>query len=263
VRITARELNRATLSRQLLLAREPLSVADAVRRVVALQAQQPASPYLALWNRLSGFDPAELDAAFARHQVVRATLMRITMHAVHAADHQAFREAMEPTLRVSRLGDPRFTSSGLTSADADTLMGELLDYAGQPRTAAECGAWIEQRLGTSFPPTAWRMLRQYAPLWHVPAGEPWSFGTRVSFTAARPRPVLADSGAVPGRARTGGLPPLPPLVGQAAGRRYPAARGSPGLTVRTRRGSWRRCLADAPRSVPQLCICAAEEPRGP
>lgn len=42
--ITARELNRATLARQLLLRREPLDAAEGVRRVVALQAQQPASP---------------------------------------------------------------------------------------------------------------------------------------------------------------------------------------------------------------------------
>ena len=85
--ITARELNRATLSRQLLLERAPLSVTDAVRRVVALQAQHPASAYLALWNRLAGFDPAALDEAFASHRVVRAQLMRVTMHAVHAEDH--------------------------------------------------------------------------------------------------------------------------------------------------------------------------------
>jgi hypothetical protein len=89
VRHTARELNRATLARQLLLERESLSADDAVRRVVALQAQLPASPYVALWNRLADFDPAELDAAFADHRVVRAQLMRITMHAVHAEDHQA------------------------------------------------------------------------------------------------------------------------------------------------------------------------------
>ena len=44
MRITERELNRATLARQLLLERSPVSLADAVRRVVALQAQQPASP---------------------------------------------------------------------------------------------------------------------------------------------------------------------------------------------------------------------------
>ncbi|WP_197698386.1 DNA glycosylase AlkZ-like family protein [Micromonospora viridifaciens] len=85
---TPRQLNRATLDRQLLLRREPLAVADAVRRVVALQAQQPASPYLALWNRIAGFDPAELDAAFAGRDVVKATLVRITLHAVHAGRHR-------------------------------------------------------------------------------------------------------------------------------------------------------------------------------
>jgi DNA glycosylase AlkZ-like len=195
VRITARELNRATLARQLLLSRVPLSVTEGVRRVVALQAQQPASPYVALWNRLAGFDPAELDAAFAGHEVVRATLMRVTMHAVHAADHQAFREAMDPTLRASRLGDARFTASGLTLADADKLMVGLLDFAGQPRTAAECGHWLSGQLGAPLSPLAWRMLRQYAPLWHVPAGEPWSFGIQTPYVAALPRPVLADAGA--------------------------------------------------------------------
>ena len=71
MRLTARRLNRATLARQLLLRREPLEVAEAVRRVVALQAQEAASPYLALWNRLAPFDPASLDAAFARaHRIL-------------------------------------------------------------------------------------------------------------------------------------------------------------------------------------------------
>ena len=53
MRLTARQLNRATLDRQLLLGRRKLSVIDAVRRICALQAQSPASPYLALWNRIS------------------------------------------------------------------------------------------------------------------------------------------------------------------------------------------------------------------
>jgi hypothetical protein len=189
--ITERELNRATLARQLLLDRAPLSVTDAMRRVVALQAQQPASAYLALWNRMADFDPAELDGAFASHRVVRAQLMRVTMHAVHVQDHQVFREAMEPTLRASRLGDPRFRASGLTAEDADGLMSGLLDFADQPRTGPECEAWLAGRLGAPMPPLAWRMLRQYAPLWHAPTDGPWLFGSR-AYVAARPRPVLAD-----------------------------------------------------------------------
>ncbi len=39
-----------------------------MRRLVALQAQAAPSPYLALWNRLDGFDPADLDAAFAKRR---------------------------------------------------------------------------------------------------------------------------------------------------------------------------------------------------
>ena len=112
MRLTARQLNRASLARQLLLRRESLSVADGVRQVVALQAQEPASPFLALWNRLAPFDPSELARAFSDQVVVKASLMRITLHAVHASDYQAFHEAMQRSLRASCLGDPRFTRAG-------------------------------------------------------------------------------------------------------------------------------------------------------
>jgi len=192
--ITARALNRSTLGRQLLLGRASLPVADAVRRVVALQAQHAASPYLALWNRLTAFDPADLDAAFAGRAVVKATLLRVTLHAVHAGDYRTFRAAMEPTLRAARLNDTRFRVSGLTVAEVHALIPDLLAHADRPRTAAECEAWLADRLGAPQP-GAWWALRQYAPLWHAPTGAPWSFGPRPSYGAARSRPGLADPDA--------------------------------------------------------------------
>ncbi|WP_033321989.1 winged helix DNA-binding domain-containing protein [Streptomyces yerevanensis] len=195
--ITARELNRATLSRQLMLERQPLSVVDAVRRVVALQAQYAASPYLALWNRLTRFSSADVDAAFTGRAVVKATLMRITLHAVHADDYQVFREAMQPTLYASRLGY-RFAAAGLTPADGDELVPQLLTFAEQPRTAAEMEAWVEERLGAERKPGAWWGLRAYAPLLHVPTGGPWSFGApRSSYVAARTGPVPTGKETAP------------------------------------------------------------------
>ncbi len=194
-RMTARRLNRSTLGRQLLLRRERLDVSDALRRVVALQAQHPASPYLALWNRLSDFDPTALDAAFARYDVVKATLMRITLHAVHADDYRALREAMEPSLRAARLGDRRFKASGLAAEDADALIPEMLAFASQPRTAAEMGGWLERRAGAAATPGAWWALRQYGPLLHVATGGPWSFRSQPSYVAARSRPDLSDPDA--------------------------------------------------------------------
>ncbi|MEU1668459.1 winged helix DNA-binding domain-containing protein [Streptomyces sparsogenes] len=188
MKITAGELNRSTLSRQLLLRRESLSTLDAVRRIVALQAQQAGSPYVALWNRLTGFAPAELDAAFTGQKVVKASLLRITLHAVHTDDYRVFREAMRPTLYASRLGY-RFAAAGLTPADADELVPELLAFAERPRTTAEFDAWLEERLGVEKKAGAWWGLRAYAPLWHAPTGGPWSFGARPSYRAAGTGPL--------------------------------------------------------------------------
>ncbi|WP_274564891.1 winged helix DNA-binding domain-containing protein [Streptomyces spiramyceticus] len=199
--ITTRELNRATLSRQLLLEREPLTVPDGVRRAVALQAQHPASPYLALWNRLTSFAPAELDAAFTGRSVVKATLMRITLHAVHAEDYPVFRAAMQPTLYASRLGH-RFAVAGLTPADADELVSELLAFARRPRTSAEMQAWAEERLGAEKRDAAWWGLKAYAPLHHAPTDAPWSFGLRPSFVAAGTGAVPVDRVVDPQALRT-------------------------------------------------------------
>ena len=55
-----------------------------------LAAQEAASPYIALWNRVADFDPADLDRAFADRSIVKASLMRMTLHAVDAADYAAF-----------------------------------------------------------------------------------------------------------------------------------------------------------------------------
>jgi hypothetical protein len=102
---------------------------------------------------------------------------------------------MEPSLRASRLGDPRFRVCGLTAGDAVELIPDLLKHADQPRTSAQMTAWFSERIGAPVPPAAWRMLRQYAPLWHVPTGDPWSFGTPQSYVAAAQRPALADPDA--------------------------------------------------------------------
>ncbi|MEU9705895.1 winged helix DNA-binding domain-containing protein [Streptomyces sp. NPDC047981] len=183
MKISARGLNRSTLTRQSLLRRERLGAAEAVRKAVALQAQQPASPYLALWNRTVGFDPAELDEAFARGTVVKSTLMRVTLHAVHVDDFRTFREALDPLLRAARVGDRRFTASGLTAEDADRLVPELLAFADRPRTGAEYEAWIQERAGAAPKSGAWWALRHYTPLVHAPTARPWSFGERPWYVA--------------------------------------------------------------------------------
>jgi hypothetical protein len=182
--LSTRQLNRATLDRQLLLRRARLPVSEAVRRIVAIQAQEPASPYLALWSRVDRFEARALDAAFADQSVVKATLMRMTLHAVHADDYPDFHDAMQTTLRASRLGDRRFTISGLSADEALALEGDLVEFAARPRTRQELEAMLAQRVAD--PTSVWWALRSLTPLVHAATGGPWSFARR-AFVASRDR----------------------------------------------------------------------------
>lgn len=188
--LTVRQLTLATLDRQLLLERRRLDVAEAVRRVCALQAQAPASPYLALWNRVQDFAPADLDAAFTQGRIVKATLMRITLHVVHAADHEPYRAAMLSTLRASRLYDRRFTATGLTPNDADALLPELAGFLDRPRTGAQVEDEVTGRHG-EHAHRMWWALRTFAPVHHAPTGGPWSFTQPNTYRASPAVPAAA------------------------------------------------------------------------
>lgn len=187
MRLTAGQLNRATLQRQLLLARQQQSVEEAVAALCGLQAQSPASPYLALWNRVIGFDAAELDRAFAEHRIVKATLMRMTLHAVTAEDYPAFHRAMVDDMRRSRAFDSRFSDAGISVADAEALIPKLAAYASEGRGNADFEAVIAER-GLSGG-HVWFALRRYGPFWHAPTNGPWAFGDRPAYIAALKAPL--------------------------------------------------------------------------
>jgi hypothetical protein len=195
VALTVRQLNRTLLERQLLASRAALSAVDAARAIVAIQAQEPASPYIALWNRLADFDPVELDRAFSGHEVVKASLMRMTLHVVHAGDYTTFHEAMLANLRASRLFDRRFRSAGLTPEDADALVPQLLGHtASDPRTAAEIQAMFADHLEEAPHERIWWALRTFAPIVHAVSGGPWSFGRPQAFRAAPTQPARVQPG---------------------------------------------------------------------
>jgi len=88
--LTLRELNRATLARQLLLERRKLSPTAAIERLVGMQAQWPPAPYVGLWTRLAAFRRETLERAVRRGDVLKPTLMRGTLHLVTARDYPTF-----------------------------------------------------------------------------------------------------------------------------------------------------------------------------
>lgn len=185
--VTARGLNRATLARQLLLERQRLNVAGAVHRVVAIQAQQAASPYIALWNRILDFDAKDLDAAFVGGTLIKAALIRSTLHTVCRDDYSAMHEALQPSLRKG-MAHPIFLGSGVSPDDAEAILPHVLAYAATPRTSKEIGIWLGKRMNVDAR-GVWWALRELGPFCHAPTADPWSFGHRPSYVATRPSAI--------------------------------------------------------------------------
>jgi hypothetical protein len=164
--LSLRELSRATLARQLLLERRVLSVPGALERLCAVQAQWSTSPYVALFSRVRGFDQAQLTRAYERRRIVRATLMRTTIHMVSARDFLA----LVPVWRARRheqLGSP-------APAAEDSVRAALAD--GSP-THAELrrrvgGGVYDGRFGSPL------------PIVHLPPAGTWLYYGRVRLAEA-------------------------------------------------------------------------------
>jgi Winged helix DNA-binding domain len=169
--VTQRELNRATLARQLLLERARLPVARAVERLCAMQAQSARAPYIGLWSRLAGFDRGQLTRAYERKQVVRSTLFRVTIQTVSARDHPAFAAVMHARWR------DEFRNWELPAADWARRLEELAEQG--PFTYAEANAAVPE-LPDRY---RWR-VRCLTPLVHVPPAGVWG-NVRVRVTTAK------------------------------------------------------------------------------
>ena len=96
--LTLRELNRATLARQVLLERRRISPLAAIERLVGMQAQWPPAPYIGLWSRLDGFRRSTLERAVLRGDVLKPSVMRGTLHLVTARDYPLFYAAFKEML---------------------------------------------------------------------------------------------------------------------------------------------------------------------
>ncbi len=170
-RISARELGRATLARQLLLDRSDLAPLDAIRRMAGLNGQDALEPYLMLWTRLAGFTPPDLTRLLEDRSVVRASMMRNTQHIVAADDYLAWRPALQPALDRSRRG---FFGRDTKGVDLDELAAagrELLRDGMLPRPE------LGRRLGERWPEhdrtSLARSVQALLPVVHPPPSLTW------------------------------------------------------------------------------------------
>ena len=254
--LSQREVNRATLARQGLLERTQLDPVDAVERLAGLQAQEPASPYLALWARLDAFDATSLDEAITARRLVKGTLMRATLHLVSVEDYRHFLPAVRPMLQGLR---QRSAPPLRDEADLHRLAEAALRFADSPRHGSEVRDHLGELEPTSPAETSWWRVRRQAAFLHAPTGVAWSYPRRPRMVAARawlPDAVMAEDGdAVAYLARhylaafgPATLADMAAWSGQTVARLRPRVEAIPDLVrFRDERGRTLYDLADAPR----------------
>jgi len=271
-RISARELNRATLARQGLL--EPMTArtaGEAVERLGSLQAQHPEWPLIALTARAANPRTADLATALDRREVVRSSLMRITIHVVSANDLWPMFAICQPLRltqwRLLAKADPIDSPLGRRMTAAHEVALAALS-SGNP-TSTELDRLMADEVGPTDTPVqrlCWRHLAAMVPLVHVPhAGEGYG---RSRYAAAsqwlgieRPEIELTEARARVARRYLAAFGPasiddLAAYVGRGKGgigiwRDAVAAIGDELVTVTDELGRTLHDLESAPRPHPE------------
>ena len=181
--LSLRQINRATLARQMLLAREPTPPLRAIERLVGLQAQWPRPPFLGLWSRVEGLERAAVAALFTTRKVVRATFLRATLHATSAKDYVALRPAVQPALEAAMHGILKSRLSGL---DLDALVSRARAIiARRPCTFDELRDEFLRENPRADERAMGYAVRMLLPLVQVPdEQELWAFPGQACFTLA-------------------------------------------------------------------------------
>src|SRR5437867_7156237 len=163
--LTLRELNRATLARQLLLQRKRLSPTAVIERLVGMQAQWPPAPYVGIWTRTTSFRRETLERQLASGAVVKATVMRQTLHLVTRRDYALLRAALSETNFPDQTPVARRLAPSVRAlaATGPVTKSEALDYLGR-----------EHRLTGWEALRAWRGARVRAHVLHHHESALWN-----------------------------------------------------------------------------------------
>ncbi|WP_285699802.1 winged helix DNA-binding domain-containing protein [Actinomadura sp. NBRC 104412] len=199
--MTRRELNRATLARQLLLARSDLPIVQAVERLAGLQAQTPHSWYAGLASRLADVRPDQISALLERRELVRIALMRGTIHLVSARDCLWMRPLIQPVMDRTLFSNHTHGKpiEGLDTDEVVAVARPLLEET--PRTSNELGALLAEHgesagWGDRPPASLAYIARNMMALVQVPPRGLWGRSGPIAHTTAESwlgEPLAADA----------------------------------------------------------------------
>ncbi len=180
--LSARALNRALLSRQLLLERVRMPAIVAIDKLAGMQSQAPLTPYIGLWARLADFRHEELAGLLTQRAAVRLSMMRSTIHLVSAQDALAFRPLLQPIMDRALKGAYGKRLAGLELAEVVAAGRSLVEK--KPLTLGDIGAALQDRWPDRDPQALANAVRNLAALVQVPPRGIWGESGQAAHTTA-------------------------------------------------------------------------------
>jgi len=172
--LSARELNRALLERQMLLHRSKLPALRAIERLVGMQAQSPLAPYVGLWARLEDFEPDELIRLMNTRRAVRLVIMRSTIHLMSARDCISLRSLFDPVMDRNLHNNWRQRLEGVDAKELAAVGRKLVEQ--EPRTFSELGTLLAERWPDHDQAALAMAARAWLPLVQIPPRGIWGAG---------------------------------------------------------------------------------------
>lgn len=171
--LSTRELNRALLARQQLLARKRLSVTKTIYNVGGLQTQEPKDATVALWSRISGFSPKKLRAATEKREIVRGSHLRCTIHTITAQDFIDYRLTMSSLIeRDAKNWSDRYVGLDVPKVRKATM--QLLSDD-TPRTARQIGEELQEQFPNVNREGLSHCARFHVPMVMTPTDDRWGY----------------------------------------------------------------------------------------
>jgi Winged helix DNA-binding domain len=180
--LSLRALNRATLDRQLLLRRHARPARWAIGHLTALQAQAPLAPYVGLWTRLAGFRHEDLEDLLTERSVVRAHLLRNTVHLVTAEDFLGFRALFRPLMERGLAANFGRNLRGVDTEELKATAADLLTQG--PLTRTQLAARLAERWPDRDPASLAYAATHLLVLVQVPPRGLWDRAGQATFFLA-------------------------------------------------------------------------------
>ena len=170
--LSNRQLNRATLARQLLLARDAeIGIAGALAHLLGSQGQQTHDPYIGLWSRLAEFRHEDLTALIADRTLARATTMRGTLHLHPTDDLIGIRAIVQPELETVWNGNFHRRFGSEDKQRALKAGRKLLDA--RAMTAGQLSKALHPKFPTAEPLALSTLLQLHETLVQIPPTRIW------------------------------------------------------------------------------------------